>query len=69
MPSLPHTLTHLALLIDLLEDRMERTPIPFLRAQIRTELDRLCQRFDTEYHEFMAATGQNHTAQMLRSAA
>ena len=69
MPSLPYTLTNLALLIDRMEERMEQATIPFLQAQIRSEVERLTKRFETEYEAFMAATGQAHTAQMLRSAA
>ncbi len=69
MPSLPYTLTNLALLIDRMEGRMEQTTIPFLQAQIRSEVERLTRRFETEYEAFMTATGQTHTAQMLRSAA
>ena len=66
MSPLPATLTHLALIIDLKEERLEKSPIPFIRTQIRAELDGLFRRFEAEYQEFLAATGQSHTAQMLR---
>lgn len=69
MPSLPYTLTNLAHLIDRLEERMETTSIPFLQKQIEAELERLSKRFEAEYQEFLATTGQSHTAEMLRPAA
>ena len=69
MPSLPHTLSHLAVVIHLMEERAERTPIPFLREQICKELEKMTKRFEVEYNEFLAATGQSHTAEMLRRAA
>jgi hypothetical protein len=68
MLALPHTLTNLALLIDRMEERMEKTPIPFLQKQMGADLERLSKRFETEYQEFLAATGQSHTAEMLKPA-
>ena len=62
-------LTHLALVIDLREERLERTTIPFLRRQISSELELLLKRFETEYQEFMLATGQNAPEELLQSAA
>lgn len=47
---------------------MEKTPIPFLQKQMGADLERLSKRFETEYQEFLAATGQSHTAEMLRPA-
>jgi len=44
-------LTHLALLIDLKEEHLEKTHVPFLRKQLRTELEDLYQRFRAEYRE------------------
>jgi len=60
--SLPYTLTRLALIIDLKEQRLEQTPSPFLRTEIRSELEDLMKRLEAEYHEFLVASGQSHKA-------
>ena len=60
-------LTHLALVIDLREERLERTTIPFLQRQLSAELEVLLKRFQTEYQEFLLAAGQD--AGLLKSAA
>jgi hypothetical protein len=69
MSTLPPMLTHLALVIDLREERLERTTIPFLRRQISSELEVLFKRFETEYQEFMLASGQSAPEELLQSAA
>ena len=51
-------LSYLATLIHLREERLDKTEIPFLRRQIATELEGLMKRFQTEYQEFLTATGQ-----------
>lgn len=59
-------LTHLALVIDLTEDRLEKTSVPFLRTQINAQLEKLFQRFESEYQAFLAATGQAPSVAVLR---
>ena len=48
------TLAHLALLIDLKEELLERTHAPFLRKQLTAELEELSRRFEAE---FLVTTG------------
>jgi hypothetical protein len=67
MSALPPMLTHLALVIDLREERLERTTIPFLQRQLSAELEVLLQRFQTQYQEFLLTAGQD--AGLLKSAA
>jgi len=62
-------LTHLAVVIDLKEERLEKTEIPFLRKQLSEDLEKLLKRFETEYQEFLVSTGQSCPAEMLRRAA
>jgi hypothetical protein len=69
MKSLPPMLNHLALIIDLREERLERTSVPFLRRQISAELEVLFKRFETEYQAFLLATGQAAPLELLKSAA
>ncbi|MDR3403541.1 MAG: hypothetical protein P4L99_13670 [Chthoniobacter sp.] len=69
MSTLPPMLNYLALVIDLREERLEKTTIPFLQKQISTELEGLLERFQREYHEYLAATGQSDPAALLRVAA
>jgi len=62
-------LTYLAMVIDLREERLEKTTIPFLQKQIRLELDKLLQRFETEYHNYLVVSGQGDPVAVLKSAA
>ncbi len=63
-------LKHLAVVIDLREERLEKTTIPFLRQQISAQLEVLLKRFEAEYRAFLLATGQQDTAaDLLKSAA
>ena len=63
-------LNHLALVIDLREERLEKTTIPSLRQQISSQLEVLLKRFETEYHAYLLATGQQDAAaDLLKSAA
>jgi len=62
-------LNYLALVIDLREERLEKTTIPFLQKQISTELEALLERFQTQYQEYLMATGQGDPAALLRVAA
>lgn len=62
-------LTYLAVVIDLREDRLERTTIPFLRRQISSELEILFKRLEAEYHAFLLAADQDASAALLKSAA
>ena len=62
-------LTYLAMVIDLREERLEKTTIPFLQQQIRGELDKLLERFQIEYHNYLVASGQSDPAVLLKSAA
>ena len=62
-------LNHLALLIDLREDRLEKTTVPFLRRQMSVELETLLKRFETEYQEFLLTSGQSASPELLKSAA
>jgi molecular chaperone GrpE (heat shock protein) len=65
---LPYTLNNLALLIDRLEERIEKTSIPFLQKQIGAEIERLSKRFEAEYDEFLATNGQSHAKDILKPA-
>jgi hypothetical protein len=69
MSALPPMLNHLALLIDLREDRLEKTTVPFLRRQMSVELETLLKRFETEYQEFLLTSGQSASPELLKSAA
>ena len=62
-------LTYLAMVIDLREERLEKTTIPFLQKQISSELEGLLERFQTQYQEYLATTGQSDPAALLRVAA
>ena len=62
-------ITYLAISIDLQEERLEKNPIPFLRKQIVTDLEKLFKRFEAEYQEFMTTTGQCPYGGDVRSAA
>jgi hypothetical protein len=53
-------LNHLALVIDLTENRLEKATVPFLRAQLVAQLDKLFARFDAEYLAFLQVAGQSH---------
>jgi hypothetical protein len=68
-PTVPPMLTYLAMVIDLREERLEKTTIPFLQKQISGELERLVQRFETEYQNFLAVSGHVDPASLLKSAA
>lgn len=68
-PAIPPMLTYLAMVIDLREERLEKTTIPFLRKQISLELERLLQRFETEYENYLAVSGHADPAMLLKSAA
>ena len=62
-------LTYLAMVIDLREERLEKTTIPFLQKQIRLELDKLLERFEIEYQNHIATSGQGDPVALLKSAA
>ena len=62
-------LTHLALVIDLREERLEKTTVPFLQKQIRLELDKLLERFETEYRNYLVVSGQGDPVTLSKSAA
>ena len=66
---MPPMITYLAIVIDLQEERLEKNPIPFLRTQIVTDLEKLFKRFEAEYQEFILTTGQCPTMETLRAAA
>jgi hypothetical protein len=68
-PTIPPMLTYLAMVIDLREERLEKTTIPFLQKQISGELDRLLQRFECEYQNFLRVSGHVDPASLLKSAA
>lgn len=69
MPTLPPSLNYLAMVIDIREERLEKTTIPFLKEQIRQELDRLLERFETEYQAYLRISGQGEPAVVLKPAA
>ncbi|MEP6668608.1 MAG: hypothetical protein ABJF10_05610 [Chthoniobacter sp.] len=69
MPTLPPMLTYLAMVIDIREERLEKTTIPFLQKQISAELESLLERFQTQYHDYLVATGQGDPAALLKVAA
>ena len=62
-------LTHLALVIDVTEERLEKTEIPFLRKTLSEALEKLLKRFEVEYQEYLIATDQKCSAEILRRAA
>jgi len=62
-------LTHLALVIDLKEERLEKTEIPFLRKQLSEDLEKLLKQFESEYRQFLLSTGQTCPAELLSRAA
>jgi hypothetical protein len=66
---MPPTLTYLAMVIDVREERLEKTTIPFLKKQLEVELDRLFKRFETEYNNYLVTSGQPDPAELLRAAA
>ncbi|EDY17769.1 hypothetical protein CfE428DRAFT_4808 [Chthoniobacter flavus Ellin428] len=68
-PTVPPMLTYLAMVIDLREERLEKTTIPFLQKQISVELERLLQRFETEYRNYLAVSGNADPVSLLKSAA
>jgi hypothetical protein len=68
-PTLPPMLTYLAMVINLREDRLEKTTVPFLQKQIRLELDKLLQRFETEYRNYLASSGEKDPVSLLKRAA
>ena len=69
MLTMPPTLTYLAMVIDVREERLEKTTIPFLKKQLQVELDRLFTRFETEYQNYLTTSGQTDPAEFLRAAA
>jgi hypothetical protein len=69
MSNIPPLLTLLALIIDLKEQRLEKTRGPFLRRQLRAQLDELLERFQREYDEFLIASGQAPLVEPWRKAA
>jgi hypothetical protein len=69
MTTLSPILTHLALIIDLKEERLEKTHAPFLRRQLSAELEELFKRFQTEYQEFLISTSQEQPLETLATAA
>jgi hypothetical protein len=62
-------LTYLAMVIDVREERLEKTTVPFLQKQLQEELDRLFERFETEYNNYLVTSGQTDMAELLRTAA
>ena len=66
---MPPMLTYLAMVIDVREERLEKTTIPFLQKQLREELDQLLERFETEYQNYLTVSGQTDPAALLKSAA
>lgn len=68
-PSIPPMLTYLAMVIDLREERLEKTEIPFLRNQISAELDRLLQQFEIQYQNYLTVSGHTDPAALLERAA
>jgi len=69
MPNPPPLLTHLALIIDLKERRLEKIRAPFLHRLLRAQLDELLERFQREYDEFLTASGQARLVESWRKAA
>ena len=69
MTSMPPMLTYLAMVIDVREERLEKTTVPFLQNQIRLELDKLLERFEIEYRNYLAVSGQGDPAMFLKSVA
>ena len=66
---MPPMLTYLAMVIDVREERLEKTTIPFLKKQLQEELDRLFERFETEYNNYLVTSGQTDPVEILRAAA
>ena len=66
---MPPMLTYLAMVIDIREERLERTTIPFLQRQLQLELDRLFERFAAEYSNYLTTSGNTDPAELLRLAA
>jgi len=62
-------LTYLAMVIDLREERLEKTTIPFLQKQISLELEKLLERFETEYQNYLMVSGQPDPVTLFKSAA
>jgi hypothetical protein len=62
-------LTYLAMVIDVREERLEKTTIPFLQKQLQEELNQLLARFETEYQNYLTVSGQTDPAALLKSAA
>lgn len=69
MLTMPPMLTYLAMVIDVREERLEKTTIPFLQKQMQQELDRLFERFETEYQNYLVTSGQTDPVEFLRAAA
>jgi hypothetical protein len=69
MTAMPPMLTYLAMVIDVREERLEKTTVPFLQKQIRLELDKLLERFETEYCNYLTVSGQGDPALLLKSVA
>lgn len=69
MLTMPPLLTYLAMVIDVREERLEKTTIPFLQKQLQSELDRLFERFATEYQNYLTTSGQTDPVDFLRAAA
>ena len=67
MSALPPVLTYLAMVIDLREDKLEKTTVPFLQKQIRLELDRLLERFETEYRNYLVVSGEGDPVALLHA--
>lgn len=66
---MPPMLTYLAMVIDIREERLEKTTIPFLQKQLQLELDRLFERFETEYHNYLMVSAEAKPMELLKSAA
>ena len=66
---MPPMLTYLAMVIDLREERLEKTTIPFLQNQIRAELDRLLEQFETQYQNYLLVSGHADPSVLLQRAA
>ena len=52
-----------------LQEQLYQKDIPFLQKQIRLELDKLLERFQIEYHNYLVASGQSDPVALLKSAA
>lgn len=69
MLTMPPMLTYLAMVIDVREERLEKTTIPFLKKQLQQELEHLFERFETEYNNYLRTSGQTDPVEFLRAAA